>query len=610
MNGSDFLSDLVLHRTYAHTKEDGTKESWADVTERVFAMHKKKYRHVKDVEFWEMFDKTKALVSKKKVMPSMRSAQFAGKAVESENIRMFNCSFLVPKIPKDFADIVYLAMCGAGIGVGIPTHITLSPRKDTKEVFMVSDDKKGWADAVQATMNNPWVKIDISQVRPKGSPISSGGTASGGEVLLNGCNEISKIMRRAIRYKGIFLNPIEIADIVCFIAQMVIVGGVRRSATIGLMNELHAKQFKKGEWWKHNPQRSFMNVSAYNTEDRDTVKAMKYALENGGEPGLTNVYMEDAALWGTNPCSEIALKNYGFCNLTEINAPAVQSSFDFHNCMKAAVFLGTLQAGYTDFNYISLHWKQNAESEALLGVSITGVAQCFEPLGEWLTQLHAQEVSRIQRASAKWIGINPAKRICCIKPSGTTSAFLGTTSGVHAVPSSRFVRRVRIEKDNPTYKAIAAHSLLVPFIEDSTSSPDTAIISMPIELAGAANWTAEHQACVIRFINDNWVAKGHFSGKYRHNVSATLYVAETDNLEKIVENIGQYSFTVLKRDDTTYAQAPFTWFYGTEAEWQQQVDAFAQAVEGFDFGCINYSDYRSDFKASAACSGGQCEFGI
>lgn len=438
--GSKFLSDLVLYRTYSATKEDGTKESRSEMYDRVANMHKKKYPHLeKDIDF--AIDQCK----QNKVLGSQRAAQFAGPAIEKENLRMYNCAFLNIETFQDIGEFLFILACGTGCGVSVKhRHVDKLPVISSGVlgcVFVVPDTKEGWADSCVALLNNPQLLFDYSNVRAAGSPLSSGGTASGPEPLNAAHAKIKASLTNAV---GRQLKPIEIFDICGYIADVIVAGGSRRSACIALFDadDVEMLTSKSGNWWEANSQRGRFNISAHilRTDPRaktlfnNTIDACFNS--NAGEPGIlwTNDLDE-----GTQPCVELSLRNNGLCNLSEVNVAACRTFDELSDAVRAAVILGTLQAGYTSFGYIKSKWAENCKDEALLGVSLTGLAENWEILTagpllassyevetgvkeliyvkDVLAELTKQAIET-NKYFAQAIGINTAARICCVKPSG------------------------------------------------------------------------------------------------------------------------------------------------------------------------------------------------
>jgi ribonucleoside-triphosphate reductase len=383
-----------------------------------------------------------SLVYSKKVLPSMRSLQFGGTPIELNNSRIYNCSFLPIDDYRSFSEAMFLLLSGCGVGFSVQQHhveqlpeIKIPTR--TKR-FLIGDSIEGWSDAIRAICKSyftgsPLPKFDFRDIRKKGALlITSGGKAPGPEPLKECLFQIQKIFER--KETGSKLTSVECHDIVCFLADAVLSGGIRRAALISLFNldDEDMLTSKFGNWWETNPQRGRANNSAVILRHKITKEEFdklwtKIKLSNSGEPGM---YFSNDKDWGTNPCCEIALRPYQFCNLCEVNVSDIIDQADLNERVKAAALIGTLQAGYTDFHYLRDIWKKTTEKEALLGVGMTGIAS-----GAY-TNCDLKEAAILAKEMneyiAKEIGINKAARVTTVKPSGTSSLVLGTSSGIHA----------------------------------------------------------------------------------------------------------------------------------------------------------------------------------
>ena len=433
--GLNLLKDIVHYRTYAMTLEDGRKETRSQTIERNCAMHVQSFpTHAAEIR------EAYAQVQAGRVVPSMRSLQFAGAAIAKSHARIYNRAYTPLEGFQDFAELFFLLMNGCGVGFSVQRrHIRHLPlvAPPTKESYMhVEDNKEGWCDSLLALLSSPGTRFDYADIRAHGAPLSTGGTASGPVPLRRAHDHVRSILLKAV---GRRLRPIECHDIVCHVADAVVVGGVRRAALISLFDadDIEMLGSKSGDWWVVNPQRARANNSAViergiSSFDRVLGDILSQCFDNGtGEPGVSLSW--DPLGYGYNPCHEIALTNRQMCNLTEVNVAACRNERDFLKAVRAATVIGTLQASYTDFQYLSRDWKTNCEREALLGVSLTGLAENWALVAD-PTSLRKGAELMLQK-NALWaarLGIARAARIGCVKPSGTTSAFLGTTSGIHA----------------------------------------------------------------------------------------------------------------------------------------------------------------------------------
>lgn len=607
--GLKFLSDLVFARTYAAKKPDGYKETWEGAVQRVIGMHCAKFPHL-EAEIRATVEKP---MLEKWVVPSMRTLQFAGGGVERENFRAFNCSYLSIKSFSSFAELFYILMNGTGVGYSVKAHhvaqLPKIPDKGKFKVFRIPDSKEGWADSVLKLFKNPWQVFDYSAIRPAGSPLSTGGTASGPEALMKLHEKVGRILLGAL---GRQLTPMEASDIVCHIADGVVVGGVRRAALICLFDTVEMLTYKSGAWWEENPQRARANISFVLLRDDPWAKEkfsriMDACFASGsGEPGL--IFANDIET-GWNPCAEITLRDNGVCNLTELNWPALRYSHQFYTALHAAIALGCLQASYTDFGYVHPEWKRNADDEALLGVSITGQAEGWDELIATINVPNFKEtVDYLTDKWAKLVGINPPKRTLTTKPSGTTSALLGVTSGIHAAHSEFYIRRVRVDVSHPLAIHLAGLPEFKPFIELDKFNPSNYVISIPVQKVGAITRSQESAIDLLnrmKKINEVWVSKGHYEGKDTHNVSLTVSYKPEEEAgikEWMWNNRNVYcGISLLPYDGGTYVQAPFQ-----EID-KETYERLAAEFPQIDLSGVNFGTTADERMGEAACQGGSCE---
>lgn len=606
--GSKFLSELVLNRTYAAVKPDGYKETQEEVVDRVLNHHIDKYPEFKDDIL-----KLKTPLLKKQVVPAMRWKQFAGEGIRRNEIRGFNCAYTTVESFRDFAEIFYILMCGTGMGYSVrKRHVDKLPTitEGVVEKFHIGDDKEGWADSVEKLLTNPKVEFDYSQIREKGAPLSTGGTASGPEALIT----LHERIRKIIKNKAI-LRPIDVHDIVCCIADGVVVGGVRRAALISLFDSDDEDMLncKAGPWWETTPWRARANNSAtINRKDPRAGELYDKVMtacknSNAGEPGIYWTNNDD---WGTNPCCEIALQPKQMCNLTEVNVAACKTFQELVEAVQAAALLGTLQAARTDFPYISPRWKENCDEEALLGVSLTGLAQKWEWVSHAPTLKYLGHIATA--VNSRWahkLGIKPSNRVTCVKPSGTASAYLGTTSGIHAAHSPHYLRRVRVDSTHPVCRHLL--DILGPdFIEVDVFNPDNMVISIPVKMSDAIireDESARHLMERAKLVAEYWVAAGHVRGDNTHNVSMTVSFKE-EEWDEVVrwmwDNRDYYNgISLLPFDGGSYQQAPFEAI--TEEEYKKLLKKFPEV----DFSKVRYVEHTDDRQGEAACASGACEWG-
>lgn len=606
--GSKFLSELVLTRTYAATKSDGYKETYDEVVERVLSHHKDKFPSL-HLEI----EKLRPFLLKKQIVPAMRWLQFAGEGIKRNNIRGFNCSFTTIQTFKDFAEIFYILMCGTGVGYSVQSrHVSKLPviEEEAGLVHEISDDKEGWADAIYQLLMNPLTEFDYSKIRAAGVPLSTGGTASGPEALKVCIESARKILRAAVGRK---LTSLEVHDIVCIIADAVVVGGVRRAALISLFdaNDQEMASCKSGDWWVHSPHRARANISGViHRQDITSAqlfeKLMKACYDsNSGEPGVVWTNNWD---YGTNPCAEIALRSKQMCNLSEVNLAACKDFAEVVEAVQAATILGTLQASYTDFSYVSPRWKENCDEEALLGVSLTGLAEGWKLVeNKYHLKYFAEVATSTNALWAEKLGINPSARITCVKPSGSASAFLGTTSGIHAAHAPYYIRRVRIDVSNPISKHLEK-VLPANFLEKDLFNPSNYVVSIPMKAVGAIQRQEESAVGILermKHISEWWIKPAHKSGNNTHNVSLTVSYKKDEESEVenwMWENRDEYAgVSLLPFSESVYQQAPFEEI--SEEKYKELIKLFPK----LDLSSVNYLGKVDERGSEAACAGGSCE---
>lgn len=606
MKGKQLLSDIAFYRTYSAVKENGTKETWNEVCDRYENMLLSKYPYMGAFIFGAMEH-----VRRKRVLPSMRALQFAGSPILRENARLYNCSFLNVTCFKDFADAMYLSACGTGVGYSVQRrHIEQLPVILPFEYcpnVPVNDSREGWADSMLQLFRNPEVTFDYSRIRSAGSMLSTGGTASGPEPLRK-CHELTRsVLLGAVGRK---LTPFEVHQIMTYIADAIVAGGVRRSAMICLFDRDDKEMLnaKSGEWWLKNPSFARANNSAVLPRATTTQEEFNGILEacydsKAGEPGI---FWTNDLDWGTNPCAEIALRSRQFCNLTEINVAAAEDKDALRSMVWAATVLGTLQAGFTDFNYIHPDWKKNAEEDALLGVGMTGQAERPDLMTEEILSDLADVALTVNGGIAHLIQINPAKRIGTVKPSGTTSTVLGTSSGVHAAHANHYMRRIRIGKDDPL--AITLPKLIPEeCIERSDWEPNNVIVKLPVSMQGLTRYdeTAVELGNRALAVRNSWIKNSHRDGQNYHNVSLTINYKETEREELkqwMWDNREYYGgISLLPFSDATYANAPF------EDCTREEFELLENKLPQLDLSVVAYEQKDDGRAESAACEGGLCE---
>lgn len=610
---SQILSEITTHLKYAkYLPEKQRRETWDELVTRNKEMHMEKFPALKEEIEWAY-----QYVYDKKVLPSMRSLQFGGKPIQINNSRIFNCSYLPIDDMAAFSEIMFLLLSGCGVGYSVQQHhIEKLPevRKPLKSKrYLVGDSIEGWADAVKVLMK-AYLRggaapiFDFRDIRPKGAElITVGGKAPGPEPLKIALTHVQAILDR--KQDGQKLTSLECHDIICHLADAVLSGGIRRAALISLFNldDEDMLTCKFGAWWEENPQRGRANNSAVllrSKIERDTFLELwkKIELSNSGEPGFLFTNDKDA---GTNPCAEINLKANQFCNLCEINASDIETQEEYNNRAKAAAFIGTLQASYTDFHYLRDVWKKTTEKEALLGIGMTGIASGA------VLNLNMKEAAKVaveeNARVAELIGINKAARVTTVKPSGTTSLVLGTSSGIHAWHDEFYVRRIRVGKNEALYTYLSIYH--PELLEDDYFKPTIqAVISVPQRAPQGAITRSESAIDLlerIKKINKEWIKPGHRKGSNMHNVSATVTIKPEE-----WRTIGDWLFenkeyftalSFLPHSEHTYVQAPFETI--DEAKFNEMV----QSLHKVDLSKVVELNDNTARQDELACAGGNCE---
>lgn len=609
----EILSAITIHMKYSrYLPLLERRETWEELVSRNKNMHIAKFPDLKDeIEYHYKW------VYDKKVLPSMRSLQFSGKPIEINNSRVYNCAYLPIDDYRSFSEIMFLLLGGSGVGYSIQNHhIDKLPevtRPNKKRRFLIGDSIEGWADAIKALMKSYLAgaalpTFDFRDIRPKGARlITVGGKAPGPEPLKECLFQIQKILDR--KETGQKLSSLECHDIICHIADAVLSGGIRRAALIALfnLNDEEMLTCKFGNWWEENPQRGRANNSAvilrHKIKKKDFLKLWKKVeLSNSGEPGI---YFSNDKDWGTNPCCEIALRPYQFCNLCEVNASDITDQKDLEERSKAAAFIGTLQASYTDFHYLRDIWRKNTEKDALLGIGMTGIAS-GAVLGldlESAAKITVEENERV----AKLLGINPAARVTTVKPSGTSSLVLGTSSGIHAWHDEYYVRRIRVGKNEAIYTYLQIYH--PELIEDDYFKPSIqAVISVPQKSPTTSIIRTESALELLERVkkfNIEWVKEGHVKGENTNNVSATISIKpeEWDSVGEWMWNNKEYynGLSVLPFDNGSYIQSPFQ--SCTEAEYKKMI----KHLNNIDLTKIVEYDDNTNLTGEIACSADGCE---
>jgi len=628
------LSSLIAFGKYARWwGELGRRETFEEVVARDYQMLVDQIDYLSlphgntDVLLHELKYAFRRVL-RREILPAMRALQFAGEPIFRDNNRIYNCGFMHARRPAFFKELMFLLLGGSGIGYSVQRHhvgqlpVLRPPGPERK--YLVQDSVIGWALAVDTLVKAyffgaPLPRFDFSEVRPAGTVLkTSGGKAPGPAKLREALEHTRSILEMRLAHPDPALRPIDVHDIACFLADAVVSGGIRRSAMIALFSPddqemLHAKS---GRWWDLEDQRALANNSAVllRGEDDHLFDSVFTALSTSGsgEPGI--FWTNDREM-GTNPCAEIALHDMQFCNLTTINVSDVTGQEDLDWRAWSAAIIGTVQATFTDFHFLDPGWKETTERERLVGVSMTGIASGKI---DGLDLARAADKARQANALAsQLLGIRPAARVTTIKPEGTASLVVGSSSGIHAWHAPYYIRRTRFHKTEAVAQYLLRklpyrpeHDPAFPFpLEDAVGDPNTLVLSVPTRAPEGAVTRDDETALTlldrVAHVTRDWILPGHRSGPNRNNVSATVSV-RPEEWEQVRQwmwrNRELYSgIALLPYDGGTYTQAPF-----------QEIDADTYDLLAIQFTDIDVTeiDETSDYTTlagEAACAGGACE---
>ena len=626
---------IALSRYARWIAEDNRRETWGETVERYFSFMlnhlKENYSYIPDEK---LVAELKNGVFERSVMPSMRSVMTSGLALERDNVTGYNCAFLPVDSPRSFDETMYILMCGTGVGFSVEyKYINKLPAvpeslEKSTTVIMVEDSKQGWAKAYRELLALLWSgqipAIDVSKVRPSGARLKTmGGRSSGPQPLVNLFDFTIAKFKNAT---GRNLKPIECHDIMCKIGEVVVVGGVRRSAMISLsnINDIEMAQAKSGNWWEASPQRALSNNSvAYSRKpDMEQFIAEWKSLydSKSGERGIYNVAAAQAQAakygrrdpdihYGTNPCSEIILRPYQFCNLSEVVLREKDTKKEIERKVELATILGTWQSTLTDFKYLRKIWKDNTEEERLLGVSLTGqFGHKFMSGKEDLVSLEAFLMSLRESARAKnkdeagKIGIPESAAITCVKPSGTVSQLVGVSSGMHPWHSPYYIRTVRGAKTDPI--SVFLKEVGIPVEDDVMKPNETSVFSFPIKAPEGA--IVRNDLTAIDHLNI-WLV--YQRAWCEHKPSITVSVKEEEWMEVgawIYKNFDEVSgISFLPHSDHSYKQAPYQEV--SKEEYESLVSKMPSSIRWDDLSFYETEDGTS-INATLACSSdGNCE---
>ena len=597
------------------------RETWKETVNRLVTYLETKVPSLKE----ELKEIHKAVLNLE-VMPSMRLLMTAGEACERDNISAYNCSYLAVNNKRAFSEALYILMNGTGVGFSCErqeiTHLPVIPNdiKECEDVIVVGDSKLGWAKAFKKLLSSLWEgdipTIDYSQVRPAGARLKTfGGRASGPAPLKRLFDFVVETFHEA---KGRKLTSIEVHDIMCMIGEIVVVGGVRRSALISLSNltDKRMRDAKIGAWWADYAHRGLANNSVAYTEKPDVETFMEEWLSlvksKSGERGIFNrvAAQKQAAKWGrrnnslnygTNPCSEIILRDKQFCNLSEVVIRADDTEKTLQNKVRIATILGTIQSTLSNFKFLSHEWQTNTEEERLLGVSLTGIMDAkitSNPDPKMLERLR-DEARKTNKTYAEILGIPTSASITCVKPSGTVSQLVDAASGIHARHNDYYIRRIRMDKKDPIYDFLKDKGV---YVEDEVHRPDsTAVFSFPMKAPKQAilrnDWSALTQL-------ENWlIYQRHWC---EHKPSVTISVKDEEWVDvgawvwKHFDEISGVSF--LPHSDHTYQQAPYE-----DCTKEVYNSLLKDTPKYIDWTSFIEEDDNTIGQQTLACTGGTCE---
>lgn len=626
---------IALSRYARWLSDENRRESWGETVDRYFEYmksHLKKEFNYEPSE--ELISELREAVFSRNVMPSMRSLMTSGPALERDHVAGYNCSYLPVDSLRSFDEAMYILMCGTGVGYSVQSmYVDKLPPvnehfEDTNTTIVVEDSKAGWAKALRELLAMLWVgqvpSWDVSKVRPAGARLKTfGGRASGPEPLVQLFDFCVRTIKGAA---GRRLKPIEAHDIMCKIGEVVVVGGVRRSAMISLsdLNDHEMARAKSGAWWEYNSQRALANNSvAYSGTPTmsDFMSEWKNLYESkSGERGIYNVGAAQSQAakygrrdpdihYGTNPCSEIILRPYQFCNLSEVVVRPEDNEKSLMRKVELATILGTWQSTLTNFKYLRKVWRDNTEEERLLGVSITGQfgnklmsgQEGLDKLAKVLDNLREHSV-QVNQEEAKILGINQSAAITCVKPSGTVSQLTGVSSGMHPWHNNYYIRTVRGDKKDPLTEFLVQSG--VPAEDDVMKPQDTTVFSFPIKAPD--NAVLRHDLNATEHLDIWMVYQKHWC---EHKPSITVSVKENEWMDvgawvwKNFEDISGISF--LPYSDHTYKQAPYQ--DATKEEYEELLSRMPKEIRWADLSFFETEDGTKGSQEFACSSSLGCE---
>jgi ribonucleoside-diphosphate reductase alpha chain len=626
---------IALSRYAKWVPEENRRENWQETVDRYFSfMLDHLFKEYSYEPSAKLISELKQAVLDRNVMPSMRAVMTSGPALERDHVAGYNCSFVPVDSPRSFDETMYILMCGTGVGFSVEyKYINKLPAvpeslEKSTTVITVEDSKQGWAKAYRELLALLWSgqipAVDVTKLRPAGARLKTmGGRSSGPQPLVNLFDFTIKIFKNAV---GRNLKPIECHDLMCKIGEVVVVGGVRRSAMISLsnINDIEMAAAKSGNWWENSPQRALSNNSvAYSRkpEMAQFIAEWKNLYDSkSGERGIYNVAAAQAQAarygrrdpeihYGTNPCSEIILRPYQFCNLSEVVLREKDTVDDVKNKVRLATILGTWQSTLTDFKYLRKIWKDNTEEERLLGVSLTGqFGHKFFSGQEGLDKLEQTLVSlresarKVNAEEAKKIGIQESAAITCVKPSGTVSQLVGVSSGMHPWHSKYYIRTVRGSKTDPI--SVFLKEVGIPVEDDVMKPTETYVFSFPIKSPDDA--IVRNDLTAIDHLN-TWLV--YQRAWCEHKPSITVSVKEDEWMEVgawVYKNFDEVSgISFLPSSDHSYKQAPYQEI--TKKEYEDLLSKMPKSIRWEDLSFYETEDGTSTNATLACTSDGNCE---
>ena len=626
---------IALSRYAKWVPEENRRETWNETVDRYFVfMLDHLFKEYSYEPSSKLIQELKEAVLKRNVMPSMRAVMTSGPALERDHVAGYNCSFVPVDSPRSFDETMYILMCGTGVGFSVEyKYINKLPAvpetlEKSTTVITVEDSKQGWAKAYRELLALLWSgqipAIDVTKLRPAGARLKTmGGRSSGPQPLVNLFDFTIKIFKNAV---GRNLKPIECHDLMCKIGEVVVVGGVRRSAMISLsnINDIEMAAAKSGNWWETSPQRALSNNSvAYSRkpEMAQFIAEWKNLYDSkSGERGIYNVAAAQAQAakygrrdpeihYGTNPCSEIILRPYQFCNLSEVVLREKDTVEDVENKVRLATILGTWQSTLTDFKYLRKIWKDNTEEERLLGVSLTGQfghkffsgKEDIDKLEKTLILLR-ESARKTNSQEAKKIGIQESAAITCVKPSGTVSQLVGVSSGMHPWHSKYYIRTVRGSKGDPI--SLFLKEVGIPVEDDVMKPNETYVFSFPIKAPEEA--IVRNDLTAIDHLN-TWLV--YQRAWCEHKPSITVTVKEDEWMEVgawVYKNFDEVSgISFLPHSDHSYKQAPYQEV--TKEEYEELLSKMPKEIRWQDLSFYETEDGTSTNATLACTSDGNCE---